>query len=116
VTEKTITITLGEQSFQVPQFRLCELRDIGIGATLADPGKEIADIVKGNWERTCAILSAALIAKYPSMTPDVIMQIRASKEEVDKAIDEILIFAGLAAKKKDQPAGETEAGASTTST
>lgn len=91
----SITITLGDKTYDIPQLNLGQLRDLAIGVTLPDV-PDPQEAVRRSFDRAVAVISTALREEHPEMTPEQIYKTRGiTNLQMRQANDAILTHSGL---------------------
>lgn len=102
---ESITITLGDKTYTVPQLTLGQLRDLAIGVTLPDVS-DPQEAVRRSFDRAVNVISTALREENPEMTPEAIYKTRGiTNAQMREANDAILQHSGLIPAKVEPPAG-----------
>src|SRR5262249_45357433 len=96
-TMSDLSITLAGKSSTLQQLPLKQLRDLSIGVTLPDV-PDPQEVIRRSYDRAVAIMATALSKAAPELTSDVIYDMTITREEMRKATDAILEFAGLVTK------------------
>jgi hypothetical protein len=106
----SITITLGDKAYAVPQLNLGQLRDLAIGVTLPDV-TDPQEAVRRSFDRAVNVISTGLREEHPEMTPEAIYKIRGlTSAQMREANDAILKHSGLISAKKEPSPQETPSG------
>ncbi len=93
------TIALGGRQFAVRPLKLGQLRHL-LDALDGMAGKSGGALI----EAAARIVAAGLAPAHPDLTPDAVLDLEATVEELNTAVAAILRVAGL--RPLDQPAGE----------
>lgn len=108
----SITITLGDKTYPVPQLTLGQLRDLAIGVTLPDV-TDPQEAVRRSFDRAVNVISTALREDHPDMTPEAIYKTRGiTNAQMREANDAILRHSGLIAAKDETPSSGSAEGSS----
>jgi hypothetical protein len=122
----TLKITLAGKDYSLPRLNLKQLRALSVFGAKAKmdalkemearekgEGKALPDIIANAFDSNVEIVAAAMSRAYPDMTEAALFELETTNEEMLKAANEVLIFAGIVAKPEDAPTGEAEAPATT---
>jgi hypothetical protein len=108
----SITITLAGVDYGLKSpLNLGQLRDIGVGCA-GDPLVDNQAEFSRMFDSAVNIISVALKGAYPEMTSEKILASTATTDEMWKAMNDVLAFAGLVRQPVEKASGEAPPGTS----
>lgn len=106
--KKPITVILAEQTFEIAQLNLLQLRDLNIGVSKTAPTDPIA-LVRESFDDALETLQIALRISNPEMTVEKMYSMPITEKEMVEAVGDVLRHAGLLKPKEPKPGEEVAA-------